>query len=33
MTNQTRVRQLSDRVRTLTADLLERRVKDPRLGS
>jgi ribosome-binding factor A len=32
MTNQTRVRQLSDRVRTLTADLLERRVKDPRLG-
>jgi len=32
MSNQTRVRQLSDRVRTLTADLLERRVKDPRLG-
>jgi ribosome-binding factor A len=32
MTNQTRVRQLSDRVRTLTAELLERRVKDPRLG-
>jgi ribosome-binding factor A len=32
MTNQTRVRQLADRVRTLTAELLERRVKDPRLG-
>ena len=32
MTNQTRVRKSSHRVRTLTAELLERRVKDPRLG-
>jgi ribosome-binding factor A len=32
MSNQTRIRQLTDRVRTLTAELLERRVKDPRLG-
>lgn len=30
--NQTRVNQLADRIRVLVAELLERRVKDPRLG-
>lgn len=32
MSSQTRMRQLSDRIRTLAAELIERRVKDPRLG-
>jgi len=32
MAGDLRVRQLEDRIRTLTAQLLERRVKDPRLG-
>ncbi len=32
MSNELRVRQLSDRIRTLTAELVERRLKDPRLG-
>lgn len=30
--NQTRVNQLADRIRVLVAELIERRVKDPRLG-
>jgi len=32
MSSQTRMRQLADRIRTLAAELIERRVKDPRLG-
>jgi ribosome-binding factor A len=32
MSNELRVRQTADRIRVLTAELLERRVKDPRLG-
>lgn len=30
--NQTRVNQLADRIRVIVAEMLERRVKDPRLG-
>ncbi|HEY6737482.1 MAG TPA: ribosome-binding factor A, partial [Actinopolymorphaceae bacterium] len=30
--NQTRVNQIADRIREIVAALLERRVKDPRLG-
>ncbi len=30
--NQTRVNQLADRIQVIVAEMLERRVKDPRLG-
>ncbi len=32
MSNELRVRQTADRIRVLTAELVERRLKDPRLG-